>query len=120
MLVFVLQLLEGARLPPLRTSKHFVNLTNGLEMAPLLQQLQLPFRCVQTNQVGFKEHANVRVLVAAATAAAKLAQKGLHWVILCFTQHVKLHLSTRSRCLPAARHYPLPPAAHLPNRHLQS
>jgi hypothetical protein len=41
------QLLEGARLPPLHTSKHFLNLTNGLEMAPLLHQLQLPYRWAQ-------------------------------------------------------------------------
>jgi hypothetical protein len=39
-----LQLLEGSRLPALGSSKHFLNLTNGTEMAPLLHQLQLPFR----------------------------------------------------------------------------
>lgn len=39
-----LQLLAGSRLPSLYDSKHFVNLTNGLELAPLLQRLHLPFR----------------------------------------------------------------------------
>lgn len=34
-------------MPDVYNSKHFVNLTNGLELAPLLQQqLQLPFRWV--------------------------------------------------------------------------
>lgn len=40
----LVQLVDGSRLPCLQTSKHFVNLTNGLELVPMLQQLQLPFR----------------------------------------------------------------------------
>jgi hypothetical protein len=38
------QLLEGSRLPDLSSSKHYINLTNGLDLLPLMQQLQLSFR----------------------------------------------------------------------------
>jgi hypothetical protein len=40
------QLLEDSRLPDLRSCRHFVNLTNGLDLAPILRQLELPFRLV--------------------------------------------------------------------------
>jgi hypothetical protein len=39
-------LFSDAALPCLCASKHFVNLTNGLELVPVLQELQQPFRCV--------------------------------------------------------------------------
>lgn len=38
------QLLPDSRLPSLLHSKHFVNLTNGLDLVPLLSELQISFR----------------------------------------------------------------------------
>lgn len=42
---FHAQCVELLELPPLAACHHYINLTNGIEVAPSLQLLGLPYRC---------------------------------------------------------------------------
>eukprot|EP00879_Flechtneria_rotunda_P014313 GHRR01014953.1.p1 GENE.GHRR01014953.1~~GHRR01014953.1.p1 ORF type:complete len:127 (+),score=30.24 GHRR01014953.1:233-613(+) len=48
-------LLPDSKLPCLYGSKHFLNLTNGLELAPLLEEWQLPFSVVRIRSTSLEQ-----------------------------------------------------------------
>lgn len=48
------QLREVSQLPPLRECSHHINLTNGIELLPVLQELNIPYRCDYAYLSGYK------------------------------------------------------------------